>query len=57
METLLTKQERFNAVRWLNLIVGGWELYSYVFVGSQFLFLLGVLNIGVWCLTRQTKVK
>ena len=54
---ITNKQERFQVVRWINLGVGLLQLYYWWFGAAWYVLLIGVLNIGVWALTRQIQAK
>ena len=49
----MKKDETFQFVRWINLILGIWNIYRFTFSGNVFVLSVGVLNIGVWTLTRK----
>ena len=53
MNAITTKEERFQAARWFNLIVGILELNYWVNYGSVVVLMLALLNVGVWAFTRK----
>ena len=52
METVLSYADKVLLIRWLNLLVGLWELYYYVNGASLFLLILAILNIGVFSMWK-----
>ena len=49
----MKKDEIYQAVRWLNLIIGFMNLYLYGQGGGYHLISLSIINIGVWVFTRR----
>ena len=49
----MKKDETFQFIRWINLVLGAWNLYHYVVSGNTIVLSIGILNIGVWTLTRK----
>ena len=49
----MKKDETFQFVRWLNLVLGIWNFYHYAISGNTIVLSIGILNIGVWALTRK----
>ena len=54
---IMSRREGFQVVRWVNLMVGLWQLHFWWFGAPWYVLGIGVLNIGVWSLTRQIQVK
>ena len=48
----MKKDEMFQATRWLNLIVGIFNIYLFTIGGGYPLLGLGMMNVGVWTFTR-----
>ena len=55
--TIITKADKLLAIRWLNLLVGIWQLYYYVGGAGLFTGVIACLNIGVWVFTRKMQAK
>ena len=55
-EVIISKQEKFQAVRWLNLVIGLWQLYYWVQGSPWYTLAIGCLNIAVWTFTRHKKI-
>ena len=53
MEAIMSKKEKFQSIRWINLLVGILQLYYWVEGGSWFIFAIAVANIGVFAFTRK----
>jgi hypothetical protein len=53
MET--KRDEVFSAIRWINLMVGIGNIYFFQLGGGYSLLGIGILNIGVWAMTRRMK--
>jgi len=53
----ITRAEKFQAIRWANLLVGLLQLHYYVAGASLFTGIIAYLNIGVWALTRKIRIK
>ena len=49
----MKKDETFQLIRWINLFLGIWNMYYYMVSGNPIVLSIGVLNIGVWALTRK----
>ena len=48
----IKRDELFQAARWLNLIVGIFNMYLFTLGGGYSLLGLGIINVGVWTFTR-----
>jgi hypothetical protein len=48
----LKRDEMFQAIRVLNLLVGLLNIYLYSLGGGYHLLGIGMLNISVWAFTR-----
>tara|TARA_R100001530_G_C4225517_1_gene131207 strand:- start:182 stop:361 length:180 start_codon:yes stop_codon:yes gene_type:complete len=55
-EVLISRQEKFQAIRWVNLGVGLLQLYYWVSGASAFVAVIAAVNIGVWSFTRHKKI-
>tara|TARA_Y100000034_G_C6649163_1_gene284044 strand:+ start:337 stop:516 length:180 start_codon:yes stop_codon:yes gene_type:complete len=55
--TIIDKAEKLRMIRWLNLVVGIWQLYYYVGGAGLFTGIIACLNIAVFVFTRQMQVK
>ena len=53
MEAIMSKREKFQSIRWINLAVGLLQLHYWVEVDSWFLFAIAVANKGVFAFTRK----
>ena len=53
MEAIMSKKEKFQSIRWINLAVGILQLHYWVEGGSWFIFAIAVANIGVFAFTRK----
>ena len=56
----MSKQERkkrLEAIIWINLIIGIYNLSAFVNMNSYFHLVLGTLNIGVWAFNRDKLTK
>ena len=51
----IKRDEVFNAIRWINLMVGMLNIYLFKIGGGYSLLGIGALNIGVWAMTRRMK--
>ena len=51
------KKKRLEAIIWINLIIGIYNLSAFVSVGSYFHLVLGSLNIWVWVFNRNQLTK
>ena len=51
------KQERLQVIRWVNLIIGLLQLYCWWYGAAWYVLVIGVLNIGVFSLTRKMQAK
>ena len=47
------KKKRLEAIIWINLIIGIYNLSAFVNMNSYFHLVLGSLNIGVWAFNRD----
>ena len=47
------KKKRLEAIIWINLIIGIYNLSAFVNMNSYFHLVLGSLNIGVWAFNRN----
>jgi len=57
MRGLINRGEMFQFARWLNLVVGFFNLYLFSMGGGLHLLGIGALNIGVWVFSRYTKIE
>ena len=48
----MKKDETFQFVRWINLILGIWNIYLFMMGAGTMVLSIAVLNIGVWAFTR-----
>ena len=53
----IRRDELFHFVRWINLLMGGLNVYLFFLGGGYQSLALGVLNIAVWAFTRKLKNK
>ena len=53
----IKRDELFHFIRWMNLIVGVFNLYIWKMGGGYHMLGLALLNIVVWTLTRKPKKK
>ena len=51
----LRRDEMFQAVRILNLLVGLFNIYLYSLGGGYHLLGIAMLNVGAWTFTRGAK--
>ena len=51
------KKKRLEAIIWINLIIGIYNLSAFVNMNSYFHLVLGSLNIGVWAFSRDKLTK
>ena len=51
----IRRDELFHFVRWINLLMGGLNVYLFFLGGGYQSLALGVLNIAVWAFTRKSK--
>ena len=49
----MKKDEMFQFIRWINLFLGILNIYYYMVGSGPIVLSIGVLNIGVWALTRK----
>jgi len=49
----MKNDEMFQFVRWINLLLGVINIYYYILGSGPLVLSIGVLNIGVWALTRK----
>jgi len=47
------KKKRLEAIIWINLIIGIYNLFIFINMDSYFHLVLGSLNIGVWAFNRD----
>ena len=47
------KKKRLEAIIWINLIIGIYNLSVFTNMDSNFHLVLGFLNIGVWTFNRD----
>ena len=47
------KKKRLEAIIWINLIIGIYNLFIFINMDSYFHLVLGSLNIGVWSFNRN----
>jgi hypothetical protein len=52
MKGLINKGDMFQFARWLNLLIGLYNLFLFTIGGSYLLLGIGSLNIGVWVFSR-----
>ena len=53
----IKRDELFQFMRWLNLLVGIFNLYLYSLGGGYHLLGLGLINTAIWSFTRKVKIK
>ena len=51
------KKKRLEAIIWINLIIGIYNLSAFINIDSNFHLILGSLNIGVWAFSRDKLTK
>ena len=51
----IKRDEMFQFVRWLNLIVGVFNLYLFQIGGGYHLLAISLLNIALWAFTRKPR--
>ena len=51
----IKRDEMFQFVRWINLLVGVFNLYLFQMGAGYHLLGISLLNIGVWAFTRKPK--
>ena len=49
----MKNDETFQFVRWLNLVLGIWNIYCYMIGAGSIVLSIAILNIGVWVFTRK----
>ena len=49
----MKRDETFQFVRWLNLVLGLWNVYCYMMGVGPVVLSIAILNIGVWAFTRK----
>ena len=54
---IITKADKLMAVRWINLLVGIWQLYFYVGGAGLFMGTIACLNIAVFVFGKMIQVK
>jgi len=52
----MKRDELINIVRILNLVIGLMKIYLFTTGAGYALLGLGVLNVGVWAMTRKVKI-
>ena len=52
----LTKQKELKYILLLNLIIGIHNIINFSINGYWSALIIGILNIGVWCLLRDMKL-
>ena len=52
----LKKRKEFKYILLLNLIVGVHNIINFSINGYTSALIIGVINIGVWCLLRDMKL-
>ena len=52
MRGLINKGEMFQFARWLNLLIGLYNISMYVAGGGYHLLGIGAINVGVWVFSR-----
>ena len=52
----LNKQKEFKYILLLNLIIGIHNIINFTINGYWSALIIGILNIGVWCLLRDMKL-
>ncbi len=52
----LNKQKEFKCILLLNLIIGIHNIINFSINGYWSALIIGILNIGVWCLLRDMKL-
>tara|TARA_Y100000296_G_C4948444_1_gene145030 strand:- start:42 stop:200 length:159 start_codon:yes stop_codon:yes gene_type:complete len=48
----MKKDEMFQAIRWINLLVGLLNIYLYSLGGGYHLLGIAMLNVAAWSFTR-----
>ena len=49
----MKKDETFQFIRWINLMLGFINIYYYMVGAGYFLLSIAMLNIGAWVFTRS----
>ena len=49
----IRRDEWLGVVRWLNLIVGFFNIYLYINGIGHHLLAIGMINIAIWVFTRR----
>ena len=49
----MKKDETFQFIRWINLILGIMNIYYYILGAGPIILSIAVLNIGAWVFTRK----
>ena len=49
----MKKDETFQFIRWINLILGIINIYYYMLGAGPIILSIAVLNIGAWVFTRK----
>tara|TARA_R100000008_G_C3543741_1_gene146319 strand:- start:716 stop:928 length:213 start_codon:yes stop_codon:yes gene_type:complete len=49
----MKKDETFQFIRWINLILGIMNIYYYMLGAGPIILSIAVLNIGAWVFTRK----
>jgi len=55
MGNSIKRDELFNFIRWINLIIGFMNLLLFYRGAGYHLLGIGILNVGVWVATRRIK--
>ena len=55
--TIITKADKLWTIRWINLLVGLWQLYYYVGGAGLFTGIIAGLNIAVFVFGRMIQVR
>lgn len=53
MDTIITKEEKLQAIRWINLAVGIWQMHYWLEGASWFTLVIALANIAVFAFTRK----
>jgi len=53
VETIITKEEKLQVIRWINLAVGVIQLHYWVEGASWFVLAIALANVAVFAFTRK----
>ena len=51
----IKRDELFHFFRWINLLIGFYNLYLWNMGGGYFMLSLSALNLSMWVFTRKRK--